>query len=69
MRAGHRKQWLHEAQASLHKSTIPLAHQSAMTNGGLLVQALTFNKMAPMALGRIDIQYRQIGCQVPRMHV
>lgn len=36
-----------------------------MTNGGLHVQALTFNKMAPMALGRIDIQYRRIACQVP----
>ena len=31
----------------------------------LYVQALTFNKMAPMALGRIDIQYRRIACQVP----
>ena len=28
-------------------------------------KALTFNKMAPMALGRIDIKYRRIACQVP----
>ena len=29
-------------------------------------QALTYNKMAPMALGRIDIKYRRIACQVPQ---
>lgn len=29
-------------------------------------QALTFNKMAPMALGRIDIKYRRVACQVPQ---
>ena len=28
-------------------------------------QALTFNKMAPMALGRVNIKYRRIVCQVP----
>lgn len=32
----------------------------------LRVQALTYNKMAPMALGRIDIKYRRIACQVPQ---
>ena len=31
----------------------------------LPVQALTFNKIAPMQLGRIDIKYRRIACQVP----
>ncbi|CAK0756698.1 hypothetical protein CVIRNUC_002477 [Coccomyxa viridis] len=30
------------------------------------IQALTFNKMAPMALGRIDIKYRRVACQVPQ---
>ncbi|CAL8462617.1 g2150 [Coccomyxa elongata] len=30
------------------------------------IQALTFNKMAPMALGRIDIQYRRVECTVPQ---
>jgi hypothetical protein len=29
-------------------------------------QALTFNKMAPIALGRIDIQYRRVECTVPQ---
>ena len=29
------------------------------------LQALTFNKIAPMELGRIDIKYRHIACQVP----
>ena len=29
------------------------------------MQALTFNKIAPMELGRIDIKYRRIACQVP----
>lgn len=29
-------------------------------------QALTFNKMAPMLLGRIDIQYRRVECVVPQ---
>ncbi len=32
----------------------------------LPAQALTYNKMAPMALGRIDIKYRRIACQVPQ---
>ena len=30
------------------------------------MQALTYNKMAPMLLGRIDIKYRRIACQVPQ---
>ena len=29
------------------------------------MQALTFNKIAPMNGGRIDIKYRRIACQVP----
>ena len=29
------------------------------------LQALTFNKIAPMQQGRIDIKYRRIACQVP----
>ena len=32
----------------------------------IALQALTYNKMAPMALGRIDIKYRRIACQVPQ---
>ena len=31
----------------------------------LPVQALTFNKIASMQQGRIDIKYRRIACQVP----
>lgn len=27
------------------------------------IQALTFNKFAPMALGRVDIKYRRRACQ------
>ena len=34
--------------------------------GHLLLQALTYNKMGPMALGRIDIKYRRVACQVPQ---
>lgn len=30
------------------------------------MQALTFNKMAPMSLGRIDIRYRRVECTVPQ---
>ena len=33
------------------------------------MQALTFNKIAPMELGRIDISYRRTACQGARMHV
>jgi len=29
------------------------------------IQALTFNKIAPMAVGRIDIQYRRVDCTPP----
>lgn len=30
------------------------------------LQALTFNKIAPMALGRIDIKYRRVECKPPQ---
>ena len=37
----------------------------ALTRVSLCIQALTFNKVAPMALGRIDMRYRRVECKPP----
>ena len=51
-----------EAVPCLHASCVVAACADSCPEcepDHLDIQALTFNKMAPMAIGRIDIQYRR----------
>ena len=62
MNAAH---W-YQVQNDSMPGALECGHIEPSYNACIPVQALTYNKMAPMALGRIDIKYRRIACQVPQ---
>ena len=67
----HEHRWFHPRLADLHQH-FKSSYKQHMRSGSeqfsiavLDMQALTFNKVAPMSLGRIDMSYRRVECKPP----